>query len=135
MSSMLFDEGDRVGGWELTSRIGPCRVCARNMVRGNGSSQLDWTTQARAAKAIAWGLREEGLEVSRHCITARRGREEYVLDALYLSPRVARRLRGPVRQRGQDGGVALQRGARELALRLPRGTGQLRRRQPRQQPV
>eukprot|EP00960_Hanusia_phi_P057223 763500-Hanusia_phi.AAC.2 len=88
MPSMLFEDGarfsDRVNGWEMTSRLGPCHVCARTLIRGNGSSQLDWTTPARSARAVAWGLRESGVGISRHCITARRGGEEYVLDALYL---------------------------------------------------
>lgn len=88
MGSLIFAEtaraGDRFGPWEVQSRIGPCLVCARSMVRGNGSHELEWAAQARACKAVSGLMERVGLDIIRHCITARRGAETYTLDSVLL---------------------------------------------------
>ena len=88
MGALIFAEvaraGDRFGPWDVHSKIGPCMVCARSMVRGNGSHELEWTAQARACKAVSGLMEKVGLDIVRHCITARRGAETYSLDSVFL---------------------------------------------------
>ncbi|EKX36180.1 hypothetical protein GUITHDRAFT_145991 [Guillardia theta CCMP2712] len=88
MGALIFAEvaraGDRFGPWEVQSKIGPCLVCARSMVRGNGSHELEWAAQARACRAVSGLMERVGLDIVRHCITARRGAETYTLDSVLL---------------------------------------------------
>ncbi|EKX33631.1 hypothetical protein GUITHDRAFT_147760 [Guillardia theta CCMP2712] len=75
---------ERGSGWDGTSRFGNCRVSARNVVRGNVSSELNWSTQARAVNAVMSSMQKQGLSIVRHEMRFRKGNLLYCLDTLYM---------------------------------------------------
>lgn len=79
-----FTTSVRLGKWEVKSKIGTCRVSARSLVRGRNSSELDWSTQARAVRACTGFMDNHSVGLTRHIIQAKQGPVSYVLDMVYI---------------------------------------------------
>jgi len=79
-----FTNSKRLGAWEVKSRIGACKVSARSLVRGKDSSELDWSSQAKAVQACMRFMEQNNLGITRHVIQAKQGATGYVLDMVFM---------------------------------------------------